>query len=143
MDCGTNAVAEAAYARELGLDLIITDHHQPLAETPPAVAVLNPLQPGCPYPYKELAGAGVAFKLAGALFDQFKKPMPLELLDLAALGTMADAVPLRGENRVIAAAGLEELRRLRRPGLQSLAAATALKGEKINSHTVAFVLALN
>jgi len=141
VDCGTNAVVEAAYARELGLDLIITDHHQPLSETPPAVAVLNPLQPGCPYPFKELAGAGVAFKLAGALYDRFNKPLLLELLDLAALGTMADAVPLRGENRIIAAAGLEEIRSLHRPGLQALAAATALKGEKINSRTVAFVLA--
>ena len=141
VDCGINAAAEAACARELGLDLIITDHHQPFALMDEAAAVLNPLQLGCPYPYKELSGAGIAFKLASALMERAGAPFPAGLLDLAALGTVADVVPLTGENRVLAACGLEQMRREPRPGIRALARAAGLQPEGVNSYALAFVLA--
>lgn len=141
VDCGINAAGEAVYAREIGLDLIITDHHQPLGTAVEAVAVLNPLKPGCGYPFKYLSGSGIAFKLAAALLETRGRDFPAELLDLAALGTVADVAPLLGENRSIVAVGLEEISRLRRPGLKALATVNALSGSQINSSTVAFILA--
>ncbi len=141
VDCGINAAAEAACARGLGLDLIVTDHHQPLAELEGAAAVLNPLQEGCPYPFKELSGAGIAFKLAAALMERAGAPFPAGLLDLAALGTVADVVPLLGENRVLVACGLEQLKRSPRLGLQALAGAAGLQQERIDSYALAFILA--
>jgi single-stranded-DNA-specific exonuclease len=132
VDTGIRAFAAAEEARRLGLDLIVTDHHLPdTAEgVPQAVAVLNPNQPGCPYPYKELCGAGVAFKLAQALLESAakddterrrlrEKTLP-SFLKLLSIATIADAVPLTGENRVIAAIGLQELRKPSQPGLRSL-----------------------
>jgi len=141
VDCGINAAAEAACARSLGLDLIVTDHHQPFAELEGAAAVLNPLQEGCPYPFKELSGAGIAFKLASALMEKAGAPFPSGLLDLAALGTAADVVPLLGENRVLVACGLEQLKQAPRLGLQALARATGLRQERIDSYALAFILA--
>ncbi len=100
VDCGIRSPAEADFARELGLDLIITDHHQPAEALPNAYAIVNPKQPGDEYPDKELAGVGVAYKIAEALIDarssDFEKTL---LLDLVALGTVADLAPLTGENR--------------------------------------------
>lgn len=141
VDCGINAVEEATYASEIGLDLIITDHHQPLAHVPEAVAVINPLQKECPYPFKELSGAGIAFKLAVALTDKSGNLFPSRLLDLAALGTAADVVPLLGENRVIVALGLEIIRGLERPGFKALSHAVRLESERINSSALSFMLA--
>ena len=140
VDCGANAAAEAACARGLGLDLIVTDHHRPFGALEGAAAVLNPLQEGCRYPFKDLCGAGIAFKLAEALMERADAAFPEDLLDLAALGTVADMVPLRGENRVIAACGTAQLKRSPRPGLRALAAAGGLQPEEIDSYALAFVL---
>lgn len=141
VDCGSNAAAEACCARELGLDLIVTDHHQPFTVPAGAAAVLNPLQQGCSYPFKELSGVGVAFKLASALMERAGVPFPRGLLDLAALGTVADVVPLAGENRILVAAGLEQLQQAPRPGIKALADAAGLEQERIDSYALAFVLA--
>jgi single-stranded-DNA-specific exonuclease len=133
VDTGMRAFAEAATARQIGLDLIITDHHLPAADdaVPAALAVLNPNQPGCAYPEKSLCGAAIAFKLAQALLERRdaartrEKTLP-SFLKMAAIATIADAVPLRGENRAIAALGLRELRRPVGAGLRALFQAAAL-----------------
>jgi single-stranded-DNA-specific exonuclease len=133
VDTGMRAVAEAETARRLGLDLIITDHHLPSASDPPpaAAAILNPNQPGCAYPEKSLCGAAIAFKLAQALLERRdavrtrEKILP-SFLKMVAIATIADAVPLRGENRVIAALGLRELRRPASAGLRALFAVAKL-----------------
>ncbi len=146
VDCGTTAVEEARRACELGLDLIVTDHHEPGAELPECVAVINPRQPGCGYPCKHLAGAGVAFKLAHALLKRFHKDEARareflrSLLDLVALGTVADIVPLTGENRAIVTAGLERMRSAPRVGIAALAAEARLEPAKIDSGSIGFVL---
>ncbi len=143
VDCGITAREEAAYAAQIGLDLIITDHHQPQGPLPAAAAVLNPLQEACRYPFKWLSGAGVAFKLATALLKQVRGrgEFPHSLLDLAALGTVADMVPLLGENRALAALGLAEINRSLRMGLKALAEAGSLRAGKINGASLAFGLA--
>lgn len=127
VDTGMRAFAEAETARRLGLDLIITDHHLPAADesAPHALAILNPNQNSCPYPEKSLCGASIAFKLAQALLERRdavrarEKTLP-SFLKMAAIATIADAVPLRGENRTIAALGLAELRRPVGAGLRAL-----------------------
>ncbi len=141
VDCGINAAAEAAFARSLGLDLIVTDHHRPFAALEGVSAVLNPLQEGCPYPCKDLSGAGIAFKLATALMERAGSPFPADLLDLAALGTAADVVPLLGENRVLVVCGLEQLRQSPRPGLKALALEASLQPDRMDSYALAFILA--
>lgn len=141
VDCGINALAEIIFATEIGLDLIITDHHQQLVELPKTVTVVNPLQDACSYPFKELSGAGIAFKLACALFEEHKLPFPESLLDLAALGTAADVVPLVDENRILVAAGLAVLRRLERVGFKALASAVSLEQSRIDSRALSFTLA--
>ncbi len=129
VDCGITSLREAAYCREKGVDLIITDHHTPGETLPDALAVINPLQPGCSAPFRQLAGVGLAFKLAIALRSRLRadgcfanggEPNLREYLDLAALGTIADLVPLKGENRIIAAFGLRELTASRRTGIRAL-----------------------
>lgn len=142
VDCGISAVAEAEYARELGLDLIITDHHQPPEIVPPALAVINPKQENCPYPFKDLAGVGVAFKLAQALFKRAGLAgAELELLDLVTLGTIADMVSLTGENRKIVANGLNSIRYTKRIGLQCLIEVAGLGDKEIGPGQVGFALA--
>lgn len=116
VDTGISAKDEIAYASELGIDVVVTDHHEPPEQLPEAVAVVNPKQPGCPYPFKQLAGVGVAFKLATALLGA----PPLEWLEFVAIGTVADLMPLVDENRIIVKLGLQELRSTRNPGLQAL-----------------------
>ena len=150
VDTGMRAFAEAETARRLGLDLIITDHH--LLETgervPPALAILNPNQPACGYPEKFLCGAAIAMKLAQALLEgrdrqrTREKTLP-SFLKMAALATIADAVPLKGENRVVAALGLRELRRPAGVGLRALFAAAALDptARPLTGFDVAFRLA--
>lgn len=121
-DCGTTSVAAAERAQHGGLDVIVTDHHLP-GETPlpSGVLLINPRQTGCSYPFADLAAVGLAFKLALALARRHGRELPLEpLLRVASLGTIADLVPLLGENRVIAALGLEALGRTRSPGLLAL-----------------------
>ncbi len=141
VDCGINAVEEVGWASANGLDMIITDHHQPLMIPAEAVAVINPHQKDCSYPFKELSGAGVAFKMASALMEKAEKPFPEQLLDLAALGTTADVVPLLGENRAIVHHGLKVLRQMDRIGFKALAEAVGLERDRITSTTLAFILA--
>jgi single-stranded-DNA-specific exonuclease len=150
VDTGMRAFAEAETARRLGLDLIITDHHLPDAHDalPAALAILNPNQQGCTYPEKSLCGAAIALKLAQALLERREparareKTLP-SFLKMAAIATIADAVPLSGENRTIAAIGLRELRRPMGAGLRALFAAAALDpaAKQITGFDVAFRLA--
>src|SRR5579884_3477190 len=138
VDTGIRAFAAAQAARRAGVDLIVTDHHLPQSEgVPDALAVLNPNQPGCDYPCKFLCGAGVAFKLAQALLEKSqpdRKDMPRLLasfMKVVAIATIADAVPLTGENRVFAKLGLDGLRSPKNAGLQALLDAAQLGyGEK-------------
>ena len=122
VDCGISAAAEVDYARRIGLDVVVTDHHLPPARLPDAVAILNPCQPRCSYPFKDLAGVGVAFKLASALVEGLPNGQRLrrEVLDLVVVGTVSDMVPLRGENRVLVRYGLPALTHTTRPGLRAL-----------------------
>ncbi len=142
VDCGVTALEAVERARALGLDTIITDHHAPPATLPEAVAIVNPLRPGCAYPFKALAGVGVAFKLAEALFKgRGGVERARAFLDVVALGTIADVVPLVGENRVLARLGLERLNETRRVGLRALMEVAGLGGRPVTSGQVAFVLA--
>lgn len=143
VDCGIRSAAAAIRARELGVDLLITDHHKPEAMLPAALAVINPKRPDCPYPNKDLAGAGVTLKLVQALCHRTNHMEWLPgFIKLAALGTLADIVPLLGENRVIAKLGLEQLSRARHtPGLRALLETTGLLGESITGFHVAFRIA--
>ena len=118
VDCGITAVKEVALANQLGIDVIVTDHHQPEEEQPPAYALISPKIPGNEYPYTELAGVGLAFKLAQGLIDD--KAFLESLLDLVALGTVADIAPLTGENRILSRLGLAELDKRERPGVHAL-----------------------
>ena len=128
VDCGVTSVKEVALANELGMDVIVTDHHQPTAEQPPAYALISPKVPGNEYPYTELAGVGLAFKLAQGLIDD--KAFLESLLDLVALGTVADLAPLTGENRILSRLGLAELDKRERPGIHALCEAA---GHKIDT----------
>ena len=143
VDCGIRSVDAAARARELGVDLIVTDHHEPDAALPPAFAVLNPRRPDCSYPDKDLAGVGVAFKLVQALCQRTGRSGWLRgFAKLAAIGTLADAVPLKGENRVLAKVGLDRLSEgPNTVGLQALLEVSGLTGRRIVSDDVAFQVA--
>ncbi len=143
VDCGISALAEARWAKENGLDLIITDHHEPPLEVPPALALLNPKIPGCEYPFKELAGVGVALKLAQALLEAAGRGSAAwqQYLDLACLGTVADIVPLHGENRTLVKHGLGVLARTKNTGLVSLMAASGIRKEGLGPREVGFGLA--
>ena len=143
VDCGIRSQAAAARARALGVDLIVTDHHEPEAVLPPALAVINPKRRDCDYPDKNLAGVGVALKLVQALCMRSERSGWLPaFVKLAAVGTVADVVPLRGENRVIAKLGLERLSRKRHAvGLQALLESAGLLGEPLTGSHVAFRLA--
>ncbi len=144
VDTGIRAFQAAETAHRVGVDLIVTDHHLPHAEgVPRALAVLNPNQPGCGYPAKELCGAGVAFKLAQALLERNGRARLLaSFLKMVAIATIADAVPLTGENRVFAALGLDGLRRPVNPGLKALLEVAQIDGRRaLTSGDVAFRLA--
>ncbi len=148
VDCGVTAVEEARLCREIGLDLIITDHHQPLEQLPDAVAVLNPHRPDCPYPFKGLAGVGVAFCLLVALRSSLRElgllngnePDLRQWLDLVALGTIADMVPLTGQNRLLVSAGLQRMGDGCRTGLAALKSVSGIKGP-VSGGQVGFRLA--
>lgn len=142
VDCGITAQAEVAYAKSLGIECIITDHHETRDGLPPAAAVLNPKRPDCTYPYKELSGVGVAYKLLQAFFLRNSLPLSKleEHLDLVALGTVADIVPLTGENRILAKFGLERLRQSTKPGLQALLEVSGLQGRPLESSHIVFIL---
>jgi single-stranded-DNA-specific exonuclease len=148
-DCGISSVAEAALAREIGLELVITDHHEPSGVLPDAAAVVNPKIAGSAYPFKELAGVGVAFKLVWALAErlshghetdpQFRKFL-LDSMALVAVGTIADVVPLVSENRVFAKFGLEALRYSQLPGLQALMHQCQLIDRELDTDSVSYKL---
>ncbi|HYU81683.1 MAG TPA: single-stranded-DNA-specific exonuclease RecJ, partial [Candidatus Polarisedimenticolia bacterium] len=141
VDCGVTAVKEAALARELGVDLIVTDHHHPPAELPDAYAVVNPRRPGDPSTDKELAGAGVALMLAKRLLGDLAYSLRQdELLQLCALATVADVVPLRGGNRVLTKLGLEALNRAPLLGVRALVERAGLKLGRVGASDIGYVL---
>jgi single-stranded-DNA-specific exonuclease len=143
VDCGIRGAEAGRRARELGVDLIITDHHEPDTELPPALAIINPKRRDCSYPDKYLAGVGVALKLVQALCRRAgrDKLMP-GFIKVAAIGTLADVVPLVGENRVIAKLGLELLTRgPHKVGLRALIDVCGLTGKTIDSYHIGFMLA--
>jgi single-stranded-DNA-specific exonuclease len=143
VDCGIRGMDAAIRARELGVDLIVTDHHEPDEELPQALAVINPKRRDCPYPDKQLAGVGVALKLVQALCRRAGKDQWLPgFLKLAAIGTLADVVPVLGENRVIAKLGLDLLSRgPHKAGLRALIEASGLAGKAIDGYHVSFMIA--
>jgi single-stranded-DNA-specific exonuclease len=144
VDCGISNAAEVAAAQAQGIDVIVTDHHQPPAKLPPAYAIVNPRQAGCAYPFKHLVGVGIAFKLVQALVKQGLRPGDLrgrDMLDVVALGTVADMGPLLGENRVLVKAGLAAIQSTERPGLKALIESAGLRPQSIDSTAIAFMLA--
>lgn len=149
VDCGSTAVEEIALARRLGMDILITDHHQPPDVLPEACAILNPHQVTCPYPNKQLCGVGVVFKLLTALRAALRQdghaperlPNLKRHLDLVTLGTIADVTALQGENRVLVHYGLAELSQTRKPGLQALRQVSGRADKTANVGEVGFQLA--
>lgn len=143
VDCGVNAREEVLFGRSMGVDIVVTDHHYQLGpELEGAAAVVNPLQEGCSYPWKSLAGVGVAFKLLCALEEKTGENLEThEYLDLVALGTVADIVPLVDENRVLTFYGLEKVNANPWPGLKALIGAAGLGNKIITTRELAFVLA--
>lgn len=142
VDCGITAVEEAAYAKSLGIDMIICDHHQPREVLPPAYAVLDPLKPGCSYPFKYLSGAGVAFKLAQAIAALLgNQALPLKYLDLVAMAGAADIVPLSDENRILVMYGLDLINKSPRPGVLALMRATRIEPGQLNAGQIVFSIA--
>jgi single-stranded-DNA-specific exonuclease len=143
VDCGIRGAEAARRARELGLDLIITDHHEPDVELPSALAVINPKRRDCSYPDKHLAGVGVALKLVQALCQRADRVSWLPgFVKVAAIGTLADVVPLTGENRVIAKVGLDLLSRgPHKIGLRALLDVAGLSGKTIDSYHISFMVA--
>ena len=144
-DCGITDVEEVECARSLGIDVIISDHHLPQAVLPPAVAVLNPHRADCAYPFKELCGTGVAFKLVEGIIQKggfgLKEGQEKWLLDLVALATVADMVALTGENRILAHWGLIVMRKGRRPGLAALLKAQRIPPASVTEDDIAFSIA--
>jgi single-stranded-DNA-specific exonuclease len=150
VDCGIRSIEEADHARKIGLDLIITDHHHPAETLPHAQATINPKQPGDTYPDKDLAGVGLSYKLACALLKNVQPSnpstssgqafQPANLLDLVALGTVADMAPLVGENRSLVRQGLKAIRQPQRQGLRSLIGVAGLKPESITATDIGFAL---
>ncbi len=142
VDTGIREHEVVGRARELGLDCIVTDHHLPDGHLPPACAILNPHRSDCAYPEKNISGVGVAFKLAQALLgDQLRERLLQSYLKIVAIGTIADVVPLLGENRVIAHFGLAGLRHPAQAGLEALLAVAGLSGGQISAGDVAFRIA--
>ena len=150
VDCGIRAVDEVAFANRLGLDVIVTDHHSVGAVLPPALACINPKRADCDYPFKGLAGVGLAYKLAqGLLRTQQQAPIrrdltvdldEADLLDLVALGTVADLAPLLDENRALVQRGLERINQPQRPGLKALIKKTGLTEGQITSSSIGYIL---
>jgi len=141
VDCGITAFDEVDYAKTRGVDVIITDHHLPHDGVPNAVISLNPKLPGGDYPFFELCGAGIGFKLIQGLFEFYGQPWDPGLLELAALGTIADLVPLLDENRYLVREGLRELGNTRRPGLRALYSSARVDPDEITAETVSFQIA--
>ncbi len=146
VDCGIRSPAEALHGRQIGLDLIISDHHHPAAELPAALATINPKQAGDEYPDKDLAGVGIAYKIAEALIREIEtvdgrgRLNLSDLLDLVALGTVADLAPLTGENRALVRHGLKQIRETKRQGLFSLANVAEMVLGRTTTGQIGFVL---
>lgn len=146
VDCGITAVNEVEYAKSLGIDILLTDHHEPPADLPKAYATINPKVDGAGYPFRELAGVGVAFKLAQALLETLEDGdaraySPVEILDLVALGTIADLVPLVGENRVLVSCGLKQMEKTIHLGLRTLLEECGLANKPLKAGQIAFTMA--
>jgi len=142
VDCGITGLSEAKRAKRRGLDIIITDHHTPLEEVPPAVAVVDPKLSHSNYPFSELAGVGVALKLLEALFQGIGKEAKLEkLIDLVALGTVADMVPLLGENRYLVKQGLKQMNTNPRLGVREMIIQAGLNPGSIDTESISWTLA--
>ncbi len=150
VDCGVTAVGQVETARTAGIDVIICDHHEPSDTLPNAFALLDPIKPGCAYPYKGLSGCGVAFKLVQALtarepvhsvFAQKDESTLESFLDLVTLATTADIVPLQGENRTIVKLGLDVINTQARPGIRALVETSGMKKGRINAGQIVFILA--
>ncbi len=145
VDCGINAVEEISWAATCGIDIIITDHHEPSEALPAAVGILNPKADGSGYPFKHLAGVGVAFKLVQALFCRYNYPFTcgteFEYLDLVALGTVADIVPLIGENRILVKYGLIAMENSKHTGIKALLEECGLNGKKLKAGQISFMAA--
>ena len=141
VDCGITGVEEARYAREIGLDLVITDHHECKEKLPEAAAVVDPRRPDCPYPFKHLAGVGVALKLVLALGGQKEDAIFARYCTLAAIGTIADVMRMSDENRTIVCRGLESISSTDFLGLRALLKETGLLDKEITSIQIGFVLA--
>ena len=150
LDCGITSTSEVARAKALGLDVVVVDHHQVPETLPPADAILNPHQPGCEYPTRHLCAAGVAFNLCMGLrkrlreegaFASRREPNLRSLMDLVALATVADVVPLTGANRILVKVGLQELTQARRPGVRALKEVAGLGADApVSSGQVGFRL---
>ncbi len=139
VDCGITSKAEVELANNLDMDVIITDHHQPDPKnSPPAHALISPKVPGSEYHYQDLAGVGLAFKLAQELID--KKNFLMSLLDLVVLGTVVDLVPLTGENRILSRLGLDELNKRKRPGINALCEVAGYATKPLVGHSLSFGL---
>jgi len=142
VDCGITAFSQVKKARRMGLDIIITDHHIPPSVIPPAIAVVNPKLPNSNYPFSELAGVGVAFKLLQALFQGIGKEKQLdELIDLVALGTVADMMPLLGENRYLVKHGLKLINASPRLGVREMIIQARLNIGNLDAETISWILA--
>jgi len=140
VDCGITAVAEAELCRKLGIDLVITDHHECKDVLPFAAAVVDPHRPDGGYPHKNLSGVGVAFKLAAALSGD-QEAVLRDYADMVCLGTVADVMPLQGENRVFVSRGLELLSRTTRPGIAALMAESGCDPKSVSASSIGFMLA--
>lgn len=151
VDCGVRAVDEISYAGRLGMDVIVTDHHAIGPTLPLAKAIINPRQPGCKYPFPDLAGVGLTYKLAQALLraesqvpvqkkNDLALPLEEDLLDLVALGTVADVVPLLGENRALVWQGLRKINEARRPGIRAMLAEADLAPGSVTATSIGYVL---
>ena len=140
VDCGITAVAETELCKELGIDLVITDHHECKERLPDAVAVVDPHRPDGGYPHKTLSGVGVAFKLAAALCGNQYEVLE-DYADMVCLGTVADVMPMQGENRVFVSRGLKSLQNTRRPGIAALMKECGCAPDTVNATTIGFMLA--
>lgn len=142
-DCGVTAHAEIDLANSLGIDVIVSDHHEPSTTLPNALAVIDPKRPDCPYPFKQLAGVGVAFKLAQGLLLRLGIDTSIleKFIELVAIGTAADIVPLVEENRIFVKVGLERLNDTENVGLKALLSAAALRTKEFNTGQIVFIIA--
>ncbi len=149
-DCGVSNYDETVFANSIGIDVIITDHHEIPAKVPPALAIVNPRQAGCAFPFKGLAGVGVAFNLAMALrvhlretgqISEASQPNLKKYLDLVSIGTVADMVPLRDENRIFVKYGIEQLKNTERPGLKALIDVSLIRDGQVSAEKISYQIA--